>query len=239
MEVMLHIGCGFIAPDGWVNIDASWGAWLAKHPWLHRLVATLGVIGQEQADAPWPPNIKVHDITRGLPYPERSVSVVYASHLLEHLTRSAAREFVQECHRVLRPGGIIRLMVPDLEILARRYLEEKGETHPGDEGPANRFLEATMLSVDYTGLPLPMRLYRLWKDFFPHKWLYDADSLVALVRGLGFREVSRRGYLQSRIPQIGDVERADRFESGVCVEAIMVRTPLRVPSCISQSSLVE
>ena len=92
-------------PD-WVNLDSS-----ALAP---------GVIG--------------HDLRRGLPFASESFDAVYGSHVLEHLGPDAAMRLLDECLRVLRPGGIARIVVPDLEAIARLYLEalaaaEQGEAH--------------------------------------------------------------------------------------------------------------
>jgi predicted SAM-dependent methyltransferase len=48
---------------------------------------------------------------------------VYYSHLLEHFPKHEAQGFTQECYRVLKPRGIIRVAVPDLERIARMYLQ--------------------------------------------------------------------------------------------------------------------
>ena len=57
------------------------------------------------------------------PFQTKLLTSVYHSHLLEHLPREAALPFSQECYRVLKRGGIIRVAVPDLERIARLYLQ--------------------------------------------------------------------------------------------------------------------
>ncbi|HEV8435098.1 MAG TPA: methyltransferase domain-containing protein [Thermoanaerobaculia bacterium] len=66
--------------------------------------------------------VQAHDITQGLSFAAASFDVVYHSHLLEHLRREQVAAFLSECHRVLRPGGVMRVVVPDLERIARAYL---------------------------------------------------------------------------------------------------------------------
>ena len=68
------------------------------------------------------PGVIAHDLSTGIPLPDASRDVVYHSHVLEHLRRPDAERFMRECRRVLRPGGIIRVAVPDLERIARTYL---------------------------------------------------------------------------------------------------------------------
>jgi SAM-dependent methyltransferase len=68
------------------------------------------------------PEVIAANLRAGIPFPDESFDVVYHSHVLEHLTKAAAADFLKECCRVLKPGGIIRVAVPDLEAIARNYL---------------------------------------------------------------------------------------------------------------------
>jgi predicted SAM-dependent methyltransferase len=92
---MLNIGCGATSHPDWVNID-------------------LG--GNDEAIS--------HNVTDGLPFPDGMFDVVYHSHLLEHLPLEKALPFMKECARVLKSGGFVRILVPDLEQIARLYLEK-------------------------------------------------------------------------------------------------------------------
>jgi SAM-dependent methyltransferase len=67
--------------------------------------------------------VRAHDLRKGIPFPDESFDVVYHSHVLEHFSKQTARSFLQECHRVLRRGGVSRVAVPDLEKIAQLYLE--------------------------------------------------------------------------------------------------------------------
>lgn len=68
------------------------------------------------------PDVLPVDITRGLPFDAATCDAVYASHVLEHVAVGEARRFVAEIFRVLTPGGVVRLVVPDLEGIARAYV---------------------------------------------------------------------------------------------------------------------
>jgi ubiquinone/menaquinone biosynthesis C-methylase UbiE len=70
------------------------------------------------------PEVIQHNIIGGLPFRDATVDVIYHSHVLEHLPKSKAPGFIQECYRVLKPGGIIRVVVPDLEQIAREYIRQ-------------------------------------------------------------------------------------------------------------------
>jgi len=90
----LNLGCGSRYLPGWVNVDRC----------------------------PAEPSVMAIDLRRGIPFPDDSFDFVYHSHLLEHFSKSEAGPFLRECLRVLRCGGVIRVVVPDLEQIARSYL---------------------------------------------------------------------------------------------------------------------
>lgn len=100
----LNIGCGSRFHSAWTNIDA----------------------------APSSSHVQAYNCRAGIPFPDQSFDVVYHSHVLEHFPKAEALRFVRECFRVLRPGGIIRVAVPDLECLARLYLEAMQKAAGGD-----------------------------------------------------------------------------------------------------------
>jgi predicted SAM-dependent methyltransferase len=100
----LNVGCGSRFHPAWTNLD---------------LVA---------AD----PSVLAYDVRRGIPFPENSFEVVYHSHVLEHMEKSDARKFIAECVRVLKPGGVLRVAVPDLERIVRDYLTELDAALSGD-----------------------------------------------------------------------------------------------------------
>jgi hypothetical protein len=59
-----------------------------------------------------------------LPFKTGEADAVYHAHLLEHLPRRDSVPFLEECYRILRPGGVIRVVVPDLRKLAKQYLDD-------------------------------------------------------------------------------------------------------------------
>jgi SAM-dependent methyltransferase len=90
----LNVGCGLHFHPEWVNVDVV--------PASREVIAA--------------------DVRKGLPFADEVFDAVYCSHVLEHLPRRDAANLVGQMHRVLRPGGLIRIVVPDLETLAREYL---------------------------------------------------------------------------------------------------------------------
>lgn len=95
MEKLVNVGCGCRIHADWLNLD------------LH--AAAPGVI--------------VCDLTRGLPLTDGEADVIYSAAVLEHVRRENVPAFLAECRRVLKPGGYLRLAVPDFERQAKVYLE--------------------------------------------------------------------------------------------------------------------
>ncbi len=215
----LHIGCNVIAPQSWINIDGSWNAWLSRYPPARKLLWKLGIIDKEVAQYPWPRNILIWDVSNGLAFPDNSIDGIYASHLLEHLSRCKAEFFIRECYRVLRSAGIIRLVLPDLRSYIDEYVQMKKEM-PKSPLSANQFMERLRISAgwhQWENLSLPFRIYRATKDTLSHRWMYDRESLMVLLKDAGFKTVSEKKFLDSVISIIEDVERQEK-EMSIYVE---------------------
>lgn len=216
----LHLGCGIITPDGWLNVDGSWNARLAKHQRLRELARRLGILTGGQAEVDWRRDVFIHDVRKPLPWAGGSFSAVYASHLLEHLYADEARRLLRECFRVLTPGGVIRIVVPDLRPMVTGYLASEPDPQ-GRELPADTLIEGLQLRSPSAPGPGPVvRLYAALADFQSHKWMYDAHSLAARVHEAGFHDVQERGLYESRIEGIEGIESPSRVLGGVCLEGI-------------------
>ena len=64
-----------------------------------------------------------HNLLKGIPFTDHSFDAVYHSHVLEHFSKDDGEIFTAECFRVLKPGGVLRIAVPDLETIVRNYLK--------------------------------------------------------------------------------------------------------------------
>jgi SAM-dependent methyltransferase len=201
-----------------VNIDSSLNAWLAQHPRLRWLAYRLGLLPEAQYRIVWPRNIVIHDVRRGLPFADESAQYIYASHFLEHLYYQEAIIFLKECYRVLANGGVLRIVVPDLQSMVESYLKERQQV-PDSPEPAERLLDGLGF--------IPQRPARgvigfiaFLQDKNRHKWMYDWPSLTALIRGAGFNKFRRCRYLESVIEDIAAVEKEDRLIDALCLECI-------------------
>jgi SAM-dependent methyltransferase len=213
---------------GWVNVDGSWSARIAKHPWLRRALKVLPTAPASLLEHPWSPEIVVHDVRKRLPFRDATFSAVYASHLLEHLYFVEAERLLADCYRLLRPGGVIRLVVPDLRTMVNSYIS-------GKENSAQRRIVADELnrnllyrdSAPPRGGPF-YRAYSTVTDFHSHKWMYDADSLTLHLEEAGFVNVREKGFHDSVIDDIAAIEEADRVleGAGICIEGYKPGTGL-------------
>jgi predicted SAM-dependent methyltransferase len=145
----LHLGSGNEHKDGWVNVD------LAGYP----------------VEAAW-------NLARPLPLPDGSVEAIFHEHLLEHLMLEEGLAFCRECHRLLRPGGVLRIGVPDAGAAARSYA--------GDPGA---FLEQAR-----PGRPTAMLALQELFYYPGHRTMYDFETLALLLRAAGFDRPEQRAF---------------------------------------------
>ena len=215
----VNLGCGPFAPPGWLNVDGSWNAWFTHHKHLRQALELVGVINASNQGADWQVSPLVHDLSKPLPFPDNSVSAIYASHVLEHLYRNQAMALLSECKRVLKPGGVLRLVVPDLHALVVEYLNSKN--NGSSRSAADNLNEKLAFRP-----PAPragngfVRFYHLWKDFHSHKWMYDSESLSSYLEGAGFHQVAQMELHKNAIPGIEEVELPHRIldGAGICLE---------------------
>ena len=143
-----------------------------------------------------------------IPYADGTVSVIYSSHMLEHLDRSEARRFMQECHRALAPGGVLRIAVPDLLPLARAYVAG---------GTADAFLSSCVLELDKPR-GLAAKLHYFVFAGREHHWMYDGASLSRLMSEAGFAGVEILEAGRTSIPDPGELNLREREAESVYVE---------------------
>ncbi len=139
----LNLGCGYRFHPTWTNVN---------------FIST----GE---------NIIAHNLTQGIPFPDASFDVVYHSHLLEHFPKNAVAPFLKECYRVLRPQGVLRVVVPDLEQIARTYLIALEKASSGSEEWATNYEWILLELLDQmlrTRRGGEMKAY-LYREQIPHE----------------------------------------------------------------------
>jgi SAM-dependent methyltransferase len=198
----LNLGCGAIVPEGWINVDYSLGARLAKVPFFSILNRRIKLFNVD-----WDKRIFIYDLRKKFPWKDETATVVYSSHMLEHLTKEEGRTFIGECHRILRKGGIIRTVVPDLAHEIRKYLQ--GILRADD------FVESLGVLYGNSRSRIKNRLAPFYQ--FPHKCTYDILTLLSIMREIGF-DGKARGAFDSDIEDIEKIESKERVENAVIVE---------------------
>jgi predicted SAM-dependent methyltransferase len=119
----LHLGCGPVRLDKWVNVDLDYSV---------------------QPDVVW-------DLTKGIPLNDHSCELIYCEHLLEHMSVDEGLSLLHECNRVLRPGGILRVAMPSLDALIEKSYLGNWREQDWLTWPEYQFIQtrAEMLNVAF------------------------------------------------------------------------------------------
>lgn len=160
-EIKLHLGSGGERKKDWVNID---------------------LMG-DPVDLAW-------NLASPLPFGAGSVAAIFHEHLLEHLPLAAGDRFTQECYRVLRPGGILRIGVPDAGKLIQSYAGDQSyleELHPGR--------------------PTPLLAVQELFYWHRHCTMFDTETLSLLMRAAGFPDPQERAFGDTDLGLAPDTER--------------------------------
>ena len=173
-----NVGCGPIYLDGWVNIDVSEA---------HRTDVCCDVLK--------------HDFEEG------EFDVIYLSHCYEHFSYPTdAVEALRRFHKWLKPGGILRLAVPDLELgVFGYYIQKNLNFIYGDDFKAYYHRDTLCERLNF--------FIKAWE----HQMCYDYELLSLLLADAGFKVIQKKQANESRIPNFN----YDRFiPESLYVEAI-------------------
>jgi SAM-dependent methyltransferase len=209
---LLNLGCGYKTcdADNVINVDFGIFQRIAVSPVLSKLAPLIvGRSRTAKLRAIAESNLVVYDVSRGIPASDSSIDAVYHSHVLEHLDRAVAVKFMAEVHRVLKPGGIHRICVPDLEFYVRRYLAdlESGQSAEDHDGFVADLIEQSVRR-EAAGTQTQRKPRRVIENLLlgdarkrgeTHQWMYDNRNLSHLLVSTGFTDVSRRAFGQSDI----------------------------------------
>jgi hypothetical protein len=215
----VQFGCGLTAPDSWTNFDASPTLRLQRLPLIGGLLTRGG--------PRFPKNVCYGDITKGLPVAPASCQAIYSSHVLEHLSLEDLRSALRHTYEHLKPGGVFRFVLPDLELLAREYLASSSEQ------PSVQFMESSLLG--YSTRPRGLRGFlREWLGNSRHLWMWDFASLSAELRRVGFTSIRRAVMGDADDLRFSAVEEAGRWEKCLGIECR--KEPVDTPSAGRRSA---
>jgi SAM-dependent methyltransferase len=186
-RLKVNIACGSRPLEGWVNIDVF----------------------------PVSPSVIAWDCRRSIPLSDGSAAFVFAEHFFEHMERpNQTDRFLSECLRVLEPGGIIRLVVPDAGLYLHKYCE------PGWDGLAETrpLRKENGAYFDYWP-PLPRHaadatpyatkmefINHVFRQFGDHRYAYDAETLIHTVSTAGFEQVAQQQFGVSKADSCPDTK---------------------------------
>ena len=201
----VQYGAHFCAPKDWLNFDVSWTLRLQRLPVLGRFLT--------QTTAMFPDSVLYGDIVRGLPVQLNSCSGIYASHVLEHLALDEFRRALANTFALLKPGGLFRAVVPDLEVLCRRYIDSE------ENDSAEKFVRASGLGREIAPVGLEAHL-RLMLGRSPHLWMWDYKSLTRELELVGFKNIRNCKFGDCPDLMFRLVESEMRFADAVAIECV-------------------
>jgi len=175
----LHIGCGPFVMEGWLNVDIN----------CYR------------------PDIRYLDAGKPYPFPDHSFDYIYSEHLFEHLSIEEQTMMLQECYRILKPGGRMRLAMPNLHFLMELYL------HPDKECNRRYLVWSYRLFGMKQGVPevtekdYPIHVINNFFRLWGHQFIHTPESLENLAKGIGFHNLCAYPIGISDTPALQGLER--------------------------------
>jgi|SRR5262252_3933171 len=217
-RALLNLACGTRTDPSWNNLDFSPYAFLRRHPHTVTLLREIGLLSDKRylrLEAIDPAIIR-WNLARGIPFDDSTFDVVYHSHFLEHLEREAAVEFLRECRRVLKQGGILRVVVPNLENLVVRYRDAIQNLDCYGQVAENVIAHESTIADLFDQIvrsessgpneqkPWVRPIERLIRGSAAatgenHRWMYDRHSLSRVLARVGFTTICERSAATSAI----------------------------------------
>ena len=165
--IKINFGCYTQMFKGWINIDVL--------P-LERYAAEHGF------------NFIRLDVRNPLPFPDDYADIVYHSHLIEHLTIEQAINFLKECRRIMKPGAVMRVSTPDLDIFIDAYL--KGDMDKFSKAQPEIYSKFKTQAMKFS-LIIFGNLGYTQERYWGHFMIYNEESLRELLELAGFNKIFR------------------------------------------------
>ena len=184
--IKLNLGCGGNIIPGYINISYDEG----------------------KEDSEW---YKNHDLSKGIPYDENTVDMIYHCHFLEHLSYFDGIALLKNCYKAMKEGAIMRILVPDLELWCLKYLQHDRE-----------FLDAYRTAFLGPFYPTDGAIFMGMLHNHGHKMGWDFDTLEFFLKDAGFKDIQRTYYQESKIEKIEELEpnNMGRALESLCVECV-------------------
>ncbi len=226
---ILNLGCGtkVSSSQNVINIDWSIYLRLKKNRFLRPIVPLLLKGERLIRFNGLSDNIVVCNLAKGIPFSSDSIDIVYHSHLLEHLDRNIAKIFLLEVKRVLKTGGIQRVVVPDIEKACMSYISHLSicENNLDESMRHDQYISAIIeqsVRKEASGTSQQKTIRRFVENAIlgdtrrrgeTHQWMYDRVNLSALLIAIGYKNIVLQDYNTSLIPNWNEY-RLDLDEHG-------------------------
>ena len=140
------------------------------------------------------------DATKCFPFADDTFDYIMAEHMIEHIEYEAGQTMLQECYRVLKPGGRVRVSTPNLRVLLALHSREKtdAQRHYVDWA-IGRFMPGVQVCKDVFVIN---NFFRAWG----HRFLYDEETLRQALYASGFRDITLYKPGDSADPMLKNVE---------------------------------
>ena len=190
----IHFGCGWNFLEGWDNTD---------------MVIPPNLTKEQEA------HIKIIDVTKTLPYESDSVDFIFHEHMIEHIDEVDGYNFLTECYRVLKPGGVMRLSCPSIDGAMQVYQNWDNVSNEFKEEygflTKARFINHFIYyeAAGYTGkkfTPEGGIKYVNNPDYW-HKYMYDREDFSYKLDYIGFKEVNFVNKHKSQYNELKGLER--------------------------------
>jgi predicted SAM-dependent methyltransferase len=201
-DVKINLGSGPDGIEGWINYDWGWLPLLGKLTSLRKFLIWTGILSKNY-ERIWP-GVELQDLRKGIPLQNESVDWVYSSNFLEHLEKYETARLLSECFRVLKKGGRVRLVVPDINKVIGNYQQN------GD---------ADLFCREFYGFDKDKLTGLSRKAIRGHQWMYDFKSLTSLLKECGFKNILKSKYRESGLKDVVKLDLAVHQELGLYVEA--------------------
>jgi len=203
-EIKINFGCLSSGGGGWINIDNAFRhILLSKIPYIPPILYKIGFLSRgiykDHCNKKFK-LVRYGDVRKKLKFKSSNVDYIYTSHMIEHLFFNEAIRFLKECLRILKKGGVIRIVVPDLEQESKKYLEQlkKRKSSAAAQNFCHTIYASTKLEEKYG-----------------HKWMYDQYSLKEILRKIGFSKIKKCVFKKGECPDLEKIEK----RKGLIMEA--------------------
>jgi SAM-dependent methyltransferase len=208
----VNIASGYLALPGWINYDNSIVAKIAQFPPILKLAIKFNLLPGEYLNY-LGKKIKIRDCRKKMPLINNSVDFIYTSHFLEHLQRYETFRVLKDSFRVLKSGGVIRIVVPDVKKLIKLYLtKDYSQLSLGANDERIEFRGADFLSLHFypfenNKIKSPGILQRIQENFLKrHSWMYDFESMQNLLKKAGFINIAEKNAGESILTEVKQLD---------------------------------